>query len=226
MESQAIDQRLAVAALALLAVVVYTGWGLREQRFIVAPLALVIGALVFFGIVPAVIGYGVLCLAMASVYMIREERARRRRIASLAPRPAVDVIPAIWIATAAASALMLIPYVVFAQERAAALMIGFCALLMAAIARQIVSAPLQLTGVDAQSERIRDRAMRLRRAGITAVLAVGIVFVFISFVNGGLPIVMPVQRTLNFASFALWAALWAWVTLYVRQIDRASSVCS
>ncbi len=226
MYSEAFVERLAILAIAVLAAAVYAVRGTREQRFVVPPVALVIAVLVGFGFVAPVIAYGLLCLAMVSGYLVREERARRRRVASLAPRPAVDAVPTIWIVSAAASALMLTPYVVFAEQRAAALLVGACALVMAAIAWRVASAPEQLAGLNIQLERMRDRAWRSRRAGITAVLAVGIVFTFISFVNAELPVVMPVQRTLHLASFVLWVALCAWAAWYVHRLDRLSCSAS
>lgn len=215
-------QRLTVAAVAALTAVVYAWRDAREQRFLVAPVALAIAVLVGLGIVEPVVAYGLLCLTMVSVYLVREERAHRRRVASLAPRPAVDAVPTVWIVSAAASAFMLTPYVLFAQQRAAALLVGACALVMAAIAWRIASAPVELDGDDVRSERMRDRASRLRRAGLTAVLAIGIVFVFISFVNSELRVLMPVQRVFLFASFLAWTSLWVWVSWYVGRLDRAS----
>ena len=215
-------QRLAVAAVCALAAVVYAGRGTREQRLVVAPVALAIGVLVGLGIVAPVVAYGLLCLTMVSVFLVREERTRRRRVASLAPRPAVDAVPIVWIASAATSALMLTPYVVFGQQRAAALLVGACALVTAAISWRIASAPIELEGTDIRSERLRDRASRFRRAGLTAVLAIGIVFVFISFVNSELQVVMPVERIFLYASLVAWASLWAWVAWYVHRLDRLS----
>ncbi len=228
MQSEEFLQRLVVSVVAVLAAVVYaSGWGPGTlSRFIVAPVALVIAVLVALGIVPPVVAYGLVCLALVSVYLLREEHARRRRVASLAPRSAADVVPTVWVLCAAASALMLTPYVVFGEQRAAALMVGICALVMAAIVWRIASAPVQLAGGDIQSERMRDRAMRSRRAGITAVLAVGSIMVFISFVNAELPVVMPVQRIFHLASFVVWVALWAWETWYVHHLGRASCSAS
>lgn len=226
MISEVVLQRIVVVAMAGLTVVQYFGWGTRERRLLVAPVALVIGVLVGLGAVPPVVGYGLLCLAMVSVYLVREEHARRRRVASLAPRPMVDAVPMVWIASAAASAFMLTPYVVFAEQRAAALMVGACALVMAAIAWRIASAPVELTGTDVPLERVRDRVWRSRRAGIAAVLAIGIVFVFISFVNAELTVVMPVQRVFLLVSLLGWAALAAWVAWYVHRLDRLSCSAS
>jgi len=49
--------------------------------------------------------------------LMREERARRRRVASLAPRPGRSC-SAVWVAIAVASVLMLVPYVMLKEQRA------------------------------------------------------------------------------------------------------------
>ena len=226
MDGQVFLERFAVGALAALVALVYAVRGTREQRFVVAPFAVAIGLLVALRTLAPVVAYGLLCLAMVSVYLLREERVQRRRVASLAPRAAVDAAPAVWIVTAAASALMLLPYIVLAQQRAAAVMVGVCTLAMAAIAWRISSAPVQLTGTDIELERARDRAYRSRRAGLTAVLAVGIVFVFINFVNAELRVVMPVQHMFVVVSLLLWAGLWSWVAWYVHRLDRVTCAAS
>jgi hypothetical protein len=190
-------------------------------RMAVACVELAIGALVFFRLVSPTVGYGLLCLSLVSVYLfnlLREERTRRRRVASLTPRPAADAIPACWVAIAGLSLLMLAPYVLLGEERSAALMVGSCALIMSGIAWRIASAPIQLAGANIEGERIRNRASRSRSAGLTAVLAVGSIFVFISFANAGLPAVLPLQHTLLLVSFITWAGMWAWVALYWRHL--------
>jgi hypothetical protein len=105
-------------------------------------------------------------------------------------------------------------------------MVGICALVMAGIAWRIASAPVQLRGDDVQSERLRDRASRSLRAGMSAVLAIGSIFVFLSFVNASLPTVPPLQRMLPLVSFVTWAALWAWVMLYWRRLNRLTCAAS
>ncbi len=215
-------ERVVVLAVALLAAAVYFFRGSREQKYLVAPFALVIAALVGLSVLAPVIAYGVLCLGMVSVYLAREERKRRQRVASLAPRPAADSVSMVWVAISALSVLMLTPYVVFGQQRLAAIIVGVCSLGMSLIAWRIASSPEQLTGEDIRLERTRDRAYRLRRSGLTATLAIGIVFVFMSFVNAELPVVLPVQTILNYTSLIMWLALWAWETWYVYRLDRSS----
>jgi hypothetical protein len=203
--------------------------GTALSRFAVAAVALVIAMLVFLRVASPVVGYGMLCLALVSVYLfdlLQEERARRRRVASLTPRPAAEATPAAWVAIAAASVLMLAPYVILGEQRAAALMVGICALVMAGIGWRVASAPVLLKGDDVRSERIRDRALRFRRVGLSAVVAVGSIMVFIGFVNRDLPAVLPLQRILSSASFVTWAGLLAWVMLYWQHLDRQSCSAS
>ncbi len=237
-----VTERLAVGALAALATIVYARSGLREgsrttasalARYIVAAVALAIAILLAFDKVPAVVSYGLLCLAMVSIYvddLLQEEHARRRRVASLAPRPVADAAPTAWIVIAAMSPLMLAPYIVLREQLTAALMVAVCVLVMATIAWRLASAPVQLAGENLQLERMRDRVWRSKRAGITAVLAVGIVFVFISFVNAGLSVVTAVQRDLGLLSQVMWAvlALWvmAWIAWYQRRLSRSSCSAS
>jgi hypothetical protein len=206
--------------------VVHSGAASAPARFAIAFVALVIAVLVLLRVTSPVIGYGALCLALVSVYLfdlLRAEHARRRRVASLTPRPAAEVVPTIWVAIAMASVLLLAPYVILDEQRAAALMVGICVFVMAGIAWRVASAPIQLRGEDIRSERMRDRASRFKKAGMSAVVAIGSIFVFISFVNADLsPAIFQSQRILLLISFATWAGLWAWVTLYWRHLDRLS----
>jgi hypothetical protein len=111
---------------------------------------------------------------------------------------------------------MLAPYVVLDEQRAAALMVGVCVLVMAGIAWRIASAPMRLEGEDTQSERICDAASRSLKVGLTAVVAIGSIFVFICFVNANLAAVSPLQQNLLCVSSLTWAVMLAWVALYGR----------
>lgn len=187
--------------------------GLARSRFATAAVMLALAALVFFRLASPVVGYGMLCLAGVSVYLsdlLRQENARRRRVASLTPRPAAEAVPAVWVALGAASVLLLVPYVILGEQRAAALMVGACALVMAGIAWRIASAPVQLRGDDLRSERARDRALRFAQSGLTAVSAIGSIMVFIGFVNAG-SLAVSLQRVLHLVSFVTWVLLAAWV---------------
>ncbi len=231
-----VEFRFVFCALAAVTAVLYTGSAKGAEatdsafaRYLVAAVGLVSLVLVAFDKVPAVVAYGVLCLALAGVYVadvLRDERARRRRVASLAPRPMIVGVPTAWIVIAAVSPLMLTPYVVLKEQLAAAFMVGFCALVMATIAWRLASAPVQLTGEDVPLERIRDRATRSARVANTAVLAVGSIFVFICFANSGLPVVTPVQRMLPLFSMAVWLGLFTWKMWYVHQLPQPSCSAS
>jgi hypothetical protein len=228
------DQNLAIAATALLATVVYGFLCIRNRHrdptwaralFAVAFVAFVIAVVVLLQVLSAVVGYSLLCLALAGFQLadlLQDEhaRARQRRVALLSRRPAAEVATIVWVALAAASVLLLTPYVVFNEERAAATIVGVCALVMTAIAWRIASAPAQLYGENIQSERMRDRRSRARKAGITAVVAMGSVMVFISFVNYNLPAVLPLQRILLSVSWWTWALSGASVVLYSVYLGR------
>jgi hypothetical protein len=224
-----------VSAVASLVIICNVVLGVRERRgdaasalsrFVVAFIALVIGVLVVLHVALPVVGYGLLCLLLVSYQLfdqLQDEHARRRRVASLTPRPAAEAVPTIWVAVAAASVLLLAPYVTLGEQRAAALIVGICALVMAGIAWRIASAPVQLKGADIRSERMRDRASRFRKAGLSAVVAIGSIFVFIGFVNADLAVVTPLQRILLNVSFATWIGLLAWVMLYWLYLGRRLS---
>ena len=217
---------LSLSAVAALAALVHAVLGIRARRcdpqsgflhFVVASVALVIAMLILLGVVSPSIGYAMLCLALASFTLfdlLQDEHTRRRRVASLAPRPPAEALASLWIAIAAASVLLLAPYVILGEERGAALTVGICALIMSGIAWRIASAPVQLYGEDIRSERLRDRASRSRKAGLTATVAAGTIFAFISFVNAGLPEVLPLQRLFLALSLVTWAGLGGWVVLY------------
>jgi hypothetical protein len=223
-----LSQSVDIAAVAVLGALVHFVLGVRAlrcktasalSRFSVASVELAIGVLVFFAAISPVIGYGLLCLAIASVFLfdlLQDERTPRRRVASLTPRPAADVVPASWVAIAVLSPVMLAPYVVLDEQRAAALMVGVCVLVMAGIAWRIASAPMRLEGEDIQSERICDAASRSLKVGLTAVVAIGSIFVFICFVNANLAAVSPLQQNLLCVSSLTWAVMLAWVALYGR----------
>jgi hypothetical protein len=223
-----------VSALAVLGAIINAVLGLRSghcdaasafSRFVVASVALVIAVLAVVRVASPAVAYGMLCVAFVSSYLFdqfREERVRRRRVASLTPRPEAEAVPTVWVAIAVASVLMLAPYVILGEQRAAALMVGICALVIAGIAWRIASAPVQLTGADIRSERMRDRASRILRTGVSATVAIGSVFFFISFVNSSLAAVLPLQGILRNVSFVAWSGLMAWVMLYWFYLGRQS----
>lgn len=185
--------------------------------------ALAVAALVMFGIIPAVIGYAILGVSLAVVQvvdLVKEERARKRRVASLSPRPRADLAPAIWTIVAALSATLLTPYAFDTSNRVAAAIVGLCVVTMAAIAWRIASAPLQLTSCDPVAERDAERSCRARKAGLTSVVAVGVVFVFTCFAYPATAAESSIARVLSVLLLVVWVGMLVWETLYVRHLDR------
>lgn len=231
---------LPVAAIAFLAAVVYAFLGLRNRTcdrpyaralFVTALVAFLIGLLALFQIVSPVIGYSFLCLALsgfqlADLLQDEQARARRRRIAIVAPRPAAELVPTIWVSLAIAAGLMIVPYVILDKQRLAAVIVAVCAFLMAGIAWRIASAPRQLFGEDLRYERMRDRYSRTRKAGLTAVIAMGSIMAFTVFVNHDLHTVLPLLSTLQSVSWWLWALSGISLILYCTYLGRQSSSAS
>ena len=236
----AFDRSLVAAAVAVLATVLYTIIGVRNRRydppharasFVTAFVSFVIALLVVCQVLSPVIGYSLQCLTLAGFQLadlMQDEhaRARQHRIALLAPRPAADVVPTVWVALAVAAGLMLMPYVILDEQRVAAVIVAVCALLMAGIAWRIASAPRQLFGEDIRYERMQDRYSRTRKAGLTALIAMGSIMVFISFVNYDLHTVPPLLHTLQNISWWTWALSGISLILYCTYLGRQSSSTS
>lgn len=234
------DQNLMVAAVAFLATMSYGILGIRNRHcdppyarafFITALVAFTIGVLVLLRVVSPVVGYSLLCLALAGFQLadlLQDEhaRAQRRRVALLAPHPAADIVPTVWVALAVAAGLMLAPYVILNEQRVAAAIVAVCAFVMAGIAWRIASAPRQLFGEDLQYERMRDRYSRARKSGVTAVVAMGTIMVFMSFVNYDLHTTLPLLRTLQSVSWWTWALSAVSLVLYITFFGRQSSSTS
>jgi hypothetical protein len=236
----AYDQNLAIAAVAILATIAYGILGIRNRHrdppharalLTTASVAFVIAVLVLLQAVSPVVGYSFLALSLAGFQLadlLQDERARaqRHRVALLAPRPAADLVPAVWVALTVATGLMLAPYVFLGVQRVAAVIVAFCAFVMAGIAWRIASAPRQLFGEDVRCERMRDRYSRTRKVGLIAVIAMGTIMVFISFVNYNLPTVLPLQRTLLSVSWWTWALSGVSLLLYCTYLGRQASSAS
>lgn len=240
MDLTTLAQTLPVAFVAFLATIVYGFRGMRNlhcdppyaRAFLVtAAVAFVIALLVLFHVVSPAIGYSVLCLALAGFQLadlLQDEhaRARQRRVALLAPRPAAEIIPTIWVVLAVAAGLLLTPYVVLDNQRVAAVIVALCGFVMASIAWRIASAPRQLFGADVRYERMRDRYSRTRKAGLTAVVAMGSIWVFTVFVNFDLHTELPVLRTVQTVSWWMWALSGVSLILYCTYLGRQSSSTS
>jgi hypothetical protein len=233
-------ENLAIAAVAFLATIVYGALGIRNRQcdppnaralFVTASLALIIALLVLLDVLSPVVGYGFLCLALAAFQLadlLQDERARacERRIALLTPRAAAELVPTLWVAIAVAAGLMLAPYVILDIQPVAAALVAFCTFSMAGIAWRIVSGPRQLFGEDVRYERIRDRYHRTRKSGVTAVVAMGSIMVFIVFVNYDSHTTLPLLRTLQIVSGWTWAISGVSLILYCTYLGRQSSSAS
>lgn len=234
------EQNLMIAAVAFLAAIAYAILGIRNRLadppharalFVTSSVAFVIGLLVLFQVASPVVGYSLLCLALAGFQLVdllqdEQARARQRRVALLAPRPAAEVVPTVWVSLAAAAGLLVAPYVILGEERVAAVVVAVCAFLMAGIAWRIATAPRQLFGQDVRYERMRDRFSRTRKAGVTAVVAMGSIMVFIVFVNYDLHTAMPLLRTLQSVSWWTWALSAVSLIVYCTYLGRRSSSTS
>jgi hypothetical protein len=219
------EQRFALAAFAALFAVVYiaSAWTIRGRSLIarcgVALVAIAAGALVTFGRIEPVVAYALICLSGVAVYivdLVQEERARRRRVASLSPRARLNLIPSLWAIVAALSAALVAPYTLHEGNRFAAAVVALCTMAMAAISWRIASAPLALAGwCDIETERKAQRALRATKSGLASILAVGTVYVFASFANQAATGATPLEHSVNSVAFFVWIGLGAWVALYV-----------
>lgn len=230
-------QRIDVAAVAAIFGVAYLVVALLRRRhgetsalglFAVAASGFAIAALVALHYLAPVVAYSVLCFSGATVLladMLQDEHARRRRVASLSPRPPADSVPIVWITIALTSTLLLVPYVLRGIAVAPALIVAGCAIGMAAIAWRIASAPTQLTGEDPagdpRTEHIRDRALRARKAGLTCVVTIGSIGLFIRFVDETLPSGGGLGIATVRALLAVWAMLAIWVYWYAFRVAHS-----
>ncbi len=225
------EQRLLVSATAGLAALVYTVFAVRAcgalaagARWAVAAGSVALIALLLDGVVAPEIGYALLCLLIVTVYLVdvvQEERERRRRVASLAPRPRVDIAPAIWMVVALLCAALVTPYALESAHRVAAVIVGLGAVAMAAIAWRIATAPQQLAGEDPDAERVKERAYRAIRVGNSSALAVAIVFVFATFVNQTSIAVTGLERGIVAVTFYAFLMVWIWGMVYAWALRRS-----
>ena len=130
----------------------------------------------------------------------------------------------VWIAVTLLSSLALMTFLQFGIERLPAAIAGACVLAMATIAWRIASAPTQLTSANPASERICEQVSRIRDSGMACVLACGIVFVFVNFVNGTLPTIVGVERFWALATFVAWVGIWIWTIAYAKRLSRTMPV--
>lgn len=232
-------ENLMIAAVALSAAPAYVLLGIRNRSdrpyarafFATAFVELIVGLLVLFKLVSPVVGYSFVCLALAGFQLAdllqdEQARARQRRAALLTPRPAAEVVPTVWVSLAVGSGLMAAPYVILGDQRLAASIVALCTFLMAGISWRIASAPRQLFGEDVRRERSRDRCSRSRKAGLTAVVAMGSIMVFTVFVNHDMHTTSPLLRTLQNVSWWTWALSGVSLIVYITYLGRQSPSAS
>ncbi len=198
--------------------------GSASARLAIAAFAFLVAGLVALHALDPVVGYSLTAFSLVVVSiadLVRDERTRGRRIAALVPRPVAEYVPMLWIAVAMVSLFALVPYLHVGSERISAAIAGICVVAMAGIAWRTASAPTHLTSANPASERICERASRIRKTGMACVLACGIVLVFVNFVNETLPAVESIERFWALATFVLWAGLWVWTSVYTKCIGHA-----
>ncbi len=215
--------RVAVALVALLASAVTWHAARRScdggapARYLLAASMLALAGLAIVGVLAPVIAYSLTCLGLATGYLValvREERARARRYAALTPRPPIEPVPAIWIGVALLSTVALIPYASAGSTAFAAAIVGLCALAMATIAWRIATAPTQITGDNPQLERRHERTLRTVKIGLTSIVTVGSIAVFLSFTGAPAAPFGGLGHVSGGDVFWVWDGLLVWVFGY------------
>lgn len=197
-------------------------------RFTLASAAFAIAALDALGELAPVVGYSVLCLSLASFFLadlLLDERTRRRRVALLTPRPAIELVPTLWISITLLSTFALVPYLLGGVAIVPAVITAACAIAMAAIAFRIASAPTQFIGENPQDERLRDRVCRSRQTGLVCVVTVGMFFAFVTFANETSSTLGELGRVISVATTIVWVGLAVWQFWYVRSLSNSARAC-
>ena len=235
MNIEILIERHVVAAFALFAGGVYAMAAIRTRRcdthsssarvaFAIAAFAIV--ALVEFGAIEPVIGYSLSVLGMVSVTIVdrlRSARLRRRRVAGLAPRSAIEIVPALWILVALLSSLTLVPYLLDTASRLAAGIALSCVFAMVAVAWYTASAPTQLQSFDPERERIDERMRRIRDTGLACVLATGLIMVFVDFDNFTLERITHNERIVGLITLVVWGVLSLWLSAHMVYMARSKT---
>ncbi len=192
-------------------------------RYVVAGVAFsMAGALVAHAVPPA-LAYAILCLALAGRAVadhMTEERAPRRRSALLRRSHRVDPVLMTWIGIAAASSLLLIPWIQGGTDRAVAVAVLACVTAIVLVAWRIATAPPLLFGNDLEAEQVVDSETRAIRTGNTCIIAFAPVIFFIGFV-GDSSNTGHHNFELFLALLALWGGLFIWKVVYTRHLARA-----
>lgn len=169
-------------------------------------------------LVSPVVGYAFLCLAITSravgnLLVEERERARRRRAALLQPAPRVDPVLLTWIALAASSMLLLLPWLLVAGDRVSAAPVAVCCVAMVLLAWRIATAPRLLSGDDVEAEFLLDRTRRIRRTGLVCITAVGCASFYTAVAEGSINVYA--------VGYVVWIALIVWMIVYLRIASRS-----
>lgn len=160
---------------------------------------------------PAVM-YGVLCLSISTITGIAYMQLRNmqsKRVAVLAPRSAVSVIPVIWYLLAAFGALAILSFAAHADLRVAAISVCISTLTTTAIAFRLAHLPALLSGEDVPVEQIVDDRVRTLRTCNVLALALVQPFVFCSQLVDR---ATSLELATMFATLAIFLAYLAWAT--------------
>lgn len=119
-------------------------------------------------------------LAIATFYL-RMRLTTRRRAASLSPRSAGRVVPAIWFLLGALDVVAMLPYCLHPTTRLAAIIVAFSASLLLVVAWATAMMPSLLLGEDVEMEAFIDDRARANRARTFLVWIMCMAFVLASW---------------------------------------------
>lgn len=192
-------------------------------RYAVACVAFAAALGVLANLLSIVVGYAMLCLALAARAagdQIAEERAPRRRAAIINRSRRPDPVIVTWMLLTLLSSLALVPYVLDRTLLIAAIPVAACVATTLAIAWRIATAPPILLGDDLAAEQVVDRETRAIRTGNTCFLAVAAIASFTGFIGGEMNLAN--YRIATCVPLLVLAfGLLAWRSLYARRLTRA-----
>ncbi len=186
-------------------------------RYAVSAIGFLTAGVVLAHLVAPIVAYAIICLSLVGrcvADQIAEERAPRRRSAVIGRSRLLDPVLMTWIALTAASSLLLIPWLLDQTFRIASVLVAVCVLTMVAVAWRVASAPPLLFGNDLDAEQVVDRETRAIRTGNSCILTVGTMLAFYAFLGG--------NRYAGAALAAVWVVIFAWKSIYARQLSRLS----
>jgi hypothetical protein len=155
--------------------------------------------------------YGVMCLLFAMISGITYLQLRNmqaKRVAVLAPRTPVSVIPAFWFFAAVASALSILAFALRPDARVSTIIVCVSSLLTTAIAWRLTRLPALLSGQDIAMEKLVDDRVRATRSRNVLNLAIIQPFVLCSQLL--ITDTTNVQLAAFFFSLLVFLAYFAW----------------